>query len=248
MPKNSYGALIIHGFTDQLDSVQIIESELSNLDIPIQVPLLRGHGKESPEALRGVVWQDWIEDTEAALAEILLVVENVIVIGYSLGGLIAITLAARIAERIDSIVLAGAPVKINAPLAPGRPLHFLTTFINWLIKKWEMPPNYVDTERVKYHTSYPWAPMDSITTLLDLIVEASKLLPDVKVPTLILQSHNDSTTSPESANIIYNTISTSPEEKQIVWFEKTEHEMFRDLERETVVNVIRDYVLKRIEN
>jgi carboxylesterase len=63
---------------------------------------------------------------------------------------------------------------------------------------------------------------------------------------LILQSHNVSAAAPESANIIYNNIATPSDEKQIVWFDKTEHEMFRDIEREEVVDVIRDYVRKRV--
>lgn len=246
MPKKPFGALIIHGFTDRLDSIQIIESAIVPLGVPIRMPVLRGHGAESPEALRGVTWQDWVADADAALRVLLEEAEKAIITGYSLGGLIALTLAVDNLENLDSIILAAAPVQINSPLAPGRSFHFLIPLLKRLIKKWGMPPIYVDTERVKFHTSYPWAPMDAIISLLDLSVVARNQLPKVKVPTLILQSHNDSTATPESANIIHKYISTPTDDKQIVWFEKTEHEMFRDLEREAVVDVIREYVNKRI--
>jgi len=216
------------------------------LGLPIRMPLLRGHGAVSPEALRGVTWPDWVADAEAALQDLMKETEKAIIVGYSLGGLIALTLAAENAHRIDSIVLAAAPVQINNPLAPGRSLHFLTPLLKRLFKKWDMSPTYVDTERVKFHTSYPWAPMDSIISLLEFSVAARTHLPEVNVPTLILQSHNDSTAAPESANIIYESISTIADEKRIVWFEKTEHEMFRDIEREAVVDVIREYVQKRL--
>jgi len=88
--------------------------------------------------------------------------------------------------------------------------------------------------------------MESIVTLLEFTLIAKEHLPKVSLPTLILQSTKDTTASPESAQIIYDSISTPPEEKEITWFEKTDHEMFRDLEREAVVEDIMVYVSKRV--
>ena len=246
MPKKPFGVLIFHGFTDRLDSIQIIASALAGLELPVYTPVLRGHEAESPEALRGVTWGDWVSDAEAALESLLRETDKAIVIGYSLGGLLALTLAVEHPEDIEGIVLAAAPVQINSPLAPGGPLHFLVVLLKRLVRKWDTPPVYVDTERVKYHTSYPWAPMDSIVSLLDFCLVVRNRLPEVSVPTLILQSRNDSTAAPGSAKVIYDTISTPPNEKQIVWFEKTGHEMFRDLEREAVTRTVADYVKKRV--
>lgn len=246
MPKKALGALIIHGFTDRLDSIQIIKSAIEELGLPTGTPILRGHEAESPEALRGVTWQDWAEDARTGLRALLQNAEKAMVIGNSLGGLITLNLAAENPEKIDSIVLAATPIKINSPLAPGQPLSFLTPVITKLLKKWNTPPTYVDTEQIKHHTSYPWVPMDSIATLLDFTLAARAYLPAINLPTLIIQSTNDSTAAPESARIIYESISTPPEEKEIIWFEETDHEMFRDLEREAVVTAIKEYVKQRI--
>lgn len=246
MPKMPFGVLIFHGFTDRLDSIQIIVSALAGLDLPVRTPVLRGHEADSPEALRGVTWGDWVADAEAALEGLLNEAEKAIVIGYSLGGLVALTLAVEHPGDIESIVLAAAPVQLNSPLAPGGPLNFLVPLIKRLVKKWDTPPAYVDRERIKYHTSYPWVPMDSIASLLDFTVAARNRLSEVSVPTLILQSRNDSAAAPGSAKVIYDTISTPPNEKKIIWFEKTEHEMFRDLEREAVTGTVADYVKKRV--
>jgi carboxylesterase len=68
----------------------------------------------------------------------------------------------------------------------------------------------------------------------------------VRVPALILQSRRDTTVAPESADIIYAGISTPPHQKRIVWFEVTEHEMFRDCERETTIGTVVDYVRERM--
>jgi len=61
------------------------------------------------------------------------------------------------------------------------------------------------------------------------------------------QSRKDTTVAPESAEIIYGTISTPPHQKRIVWFEVTEHEMFRDCEREATIATVVDYVRERLE-
>jgi carboxylesterase len=60
-----------------------------------------------------------------------------------------------------------------------------------------------------------------------------------------MQSRNDSTVAPESADIIYNNISTPREQKHLVWFDETEHEMFRDCEREAAIGTVVDWVRKR---
>lgn len=224
----------------------MIGSAVAALDLPVRAPVLRGHEADSPEALRGVTWGDWVADGEAALGDLVSEVEKAIIIGYSLGGLVALTLAAEHPEEIDSIVLAAAPVQIHSPLAPGGPLHFLIALVKRLVRKWDTPPAYVDKERIKYHTSYPWAPMDAIVSLLDFSVVVRDRLSEVSLPALILQSRNDSTAAPQSANIIYEAISTPANEKEIIWFEKTEHEMFRDLERDAIVDAIQAYVKKRL--
>jgi carboxylesterase len=65
------------------------------------------------------------------------------------------------------------------------------------------------------------------------------------VPTLIMQSRKDTTVAPESADIIYNGISTPADQKHITWFEVTEHEMFRDCERDKTVGTVVQYVRER---
>jgi len=69
---------------------------------------------------------------------------------------------------------------------------------------------------------------------------------EVKTPVLIIQSHGDSTVAPESVDIIYHQISTPVELKRIVWFDTTEHEMFRDCERYAIIDVIVNYIHERI--
>ena len=239
------GVLILHGFTASLDCVSGVESALTPLGLPTRMPVLRGHGGDSPDALRGVTWRDWVADAEAALQELLTEVRRIIVFGHSMGGLVALTLTADHADVVDSLVVAAAAVQLTTPLAPGRPLHFLAPVVARLLGKIDMPPVYADPSLAEHDTNYPWAPGDAVLSLLAFSKRTRRRLPEIDVPTLILQSRNDSTVAPESAEIIYDNTATPPEQKRIVWFEKTEHEMFRDLEREAACAAVKDWVEQR---
>ncbi len=246
MSKKPYGVLILHGFTSSLDCVREVEPPLKALGLPTRMPVLRGHGSESPEALRGVRWPDWVADAESALNDLLTEAEKAIVIGLSMGGLVTIDLAADHGDKIDSIVLASTMLLLKSPLAPGKSLSILRPVVGALLKKWDLPPIYADPSLTQYNTNYLWAPMDAVISCIDFSKAARKRLPEVKTPALILQSHNDSTVEPESANVIYAGISTPADQKRIVWFEKTEHEIFRDCERGAAIDAITQYVRGRI--
>jgi carboxylesterase len=246
MSKKPYGVLILHGFTASLDCVREIEPPLKALGLPSRMPVLRGHGAASPEALRGVTWHAWVADAEAALQDLLSEAEKAIVIGHSMGGLAALSLAVQHGDKLDSLILAAAAVQLASPLAPGKPLNFLAPLLRVALKKWNFPPIYADPSLAQYNTNYLWAPIDSVLAVLDFSKAIRKQLGVVKTPTLILQSRKDTMVAPASAEIIYNEISTPAAQKRIVWFEKTEHEMFRDCERAAIIAVITNYVRERI--
>jgi carboxylesterase len=243
--KEPPGVLVVHGFTSSLDCVSGVESAVKELGVPTRMPVLRGHGAESPDALRGVTWPDWVADAEAALQELLTEAEEAIVFGHSMGGLVALNLAADHDDVIDSIVVAAAAVQLTSPLAPGRSLHVLAPLVTRLLDKIDMPPVYADPSLAQHDTNYAWAPTDAVASLLAFSKRTRQRLSQIEVPTLILQSRNDSTVAPESATIIYEGIATPPEQKEIVWFEETEHEMFRDCEREAARAVVANWVRKR---
>jgi carboxylesterase len=246
MPIQPFGVIILHGFTASLDCVRKIEPPLTALGLPIRMPILRGHGAPSPAALNGVTWHDWLADSETALLGLLNDVEKVVLIGHSMGGLLALQLAAKYKTHLDSLVLAAAAVQMSSPFAPGQPLNFLAPLLAQVLKKWGFPPVYADASLAQFNTNYLWAPAEAVLSLLDLARLTRKMLPEVSTPALILQSRMDATVAPENVTILSQGISTLAEMKHVVWFEKSGHEMFRDCERSAIVEVIVQYVRERI--
>lgn len=108
-----------------------------------------------------MVWQDWVDDAEAALQDLLTEVECAILIGHSMGGLVTLTLAADHAGEgtVDSIVVAAPAVQLASPVAPGRPFSYLRPILALVKRRHNMPPVRAGKSLEMYDTSYPWAPM-----------------------------------------------------------------------------------------
>jgi carboxylesterase len=244
--KQPLGLLILHGFTSSLDCVRDLEPPIKALGLPTRMPVLRGHSAVSPEALRGVTWHDWVADAEAALQALLTEAERAIVFGHSMGGLVALTLATEHTNAVDSLILAAAAVQMVTPFAPGQPFHFLSPLMRRFFNRWDMPLVYADKTLAQYDTNYRWAPTDAIVSLFDFAEVTRRRLPEIRTPTRLLQSRRDTIVAPECADLIYDAISTPQEEKRIVWFEVTEHEMFRDCEREATIKAVVDSVRERV--
>ena len=175
-------------------------------------------------------------------------VDELILIGHSMGGWIALNLAVDHREKIDSIIIAGASTRVVSPLGPGRPLHFLVPLIGKLANKMDWVPVYADTGLAQSDPSYRWVPMDSTIQLFDFMKATQKRLSEVNIPIQILHSKNDSMNSPEGAKTLYDSISTPKDQKRLVWFEQTGHYMFLDCEREEVNRTVVEFVKERIEN
>jgi carboxylesterase len=247
MSKKPLGALLLHGFSGMPIGLGQLSSHIETLGLPYRAPTLRGHGAETPAALLGVKWTDWITDAEKAMLEILEETKKVTVIGHSLGGMIALLLAAENKEKIDSIIVAGGSTKTVSPFGPGRPLNFLAPLILKLKQKWDMTPMFADPACARYDTGYAWVPTITFLQLFEVIKETHRRLPEVTVPTLILHSRNDTSNAPEGAKVLYDTIATSTEQKKVVWFERTEHVMFLDCEAEDINRTVVEYLQGRIK-
>lgn len=247
MAKKPIGVLILHGFAASLESVRELETHMLYLNLPTRIPVLRGHGAASPEALHGVVWRDWVADAENAMRGLLVEAQKVLVVGHGMGSLLALILAANNRDKIDSLVLAAPSIHLPTPMWNRFRLQVQSPLIQKTFPRWALPPSYTDKAQKKSDTNYHWAPMDAIQSFLEMRDVIRGRLSDINCPVLIMQSRSDSTVSEESPEIIRQGISTRFTEKRIQWFNKSDHELFRDCEREAVINSVVQFVMERVD-
>ena len=241
------GILVLHGWTAGIATVSHLCDSLELLNLPVSMPILSGHDPSALQDLEQVHWEDWVEDAEYALVVLLTTVERVVIIGHSMGGMLAYYLAATHPEGIDSIVSAGTPGKLRTPFAPGNFLHPLFCLLWPLVKTYDKGTlDYADPALALLDDSPRRVPTSAIKELFDFLEIQKDILPGVHVPVLILQSTRDASADPVSAWLLYNQISTPVAEKHIAWFDKSGHSMFLDVEKEQVIQKVIDYIKERM--
>jgi len=228
------GVLLLHGFSSSLDTVNGLCPYLEKANLPYRMPVLRGHGA-TPEALAGVQARDWVDDATAALRDLRHDVDSVVVVGLSMGGLVALTLAMEQPERLTGVVTLAAALRFCDRLAP------LAQYLYPVMRRTKMPP--VPSDESYLSTNYTWVPTPSFVELYRFGRDVERRLAEVRVPILVIGTRHDRVVRPESAEIIYRGVSSS--EKELRMFERSGHEMLQAREREDVYAAVMAFVGQR---
>ncbi|MGH2368840.1 MAG: alpha/beta hydrolase [Chloroflexota bacterium] len=229
------GCLILHGFTSSLDAVRALAPMAERLGLPYRMPVLRGHGTR-PEDLRGVTWQDWYGDGATALRDLRTEADQVVICGLSMGGLVALHLAAEHPHDVAGVVTVAAALRIA-----GRLIH-LSPLLCRVITTWNADPalGFADPALAARCTNYPSFPTDALVSLYRYGQYVTGLLPRVQAPLLVIHSHRDRVISPASAEIIYQRAGST--NKRLQWFDGTGHEMLQDRQANEIVAAIEQFV------
>lgn len=234
--------LLIHGFTSGPFAFEFLIPALRKEGYSPVVPTLSGHSHNDWKMIGGFTWKDWQEDARKALEEAEGEDGRAVIVGHSMGGLLALNLAAETPGKVRALVLAGAAIHLASPFTPGHFLGFLQPVLGRVFKSWDMTPFYTDRKMLASDRNYRRAPMSSIDTMIELVSLTRKGLGAVTAPTLVLQGRRDRRVSWKSAGMILNGISTPAYEKSVRYFPETDHEMFRDCERDQVITSVMEYL------
>ena len=235
-PPQTYekiGVLLLHGFTSSVKTVDGLVPYLEAAGIDYEMPILRGHGTRYQD-LRGVKARDWYVDAEWALLNLWNRVDRVVVVGLSMGGLVSLELGMRHPDKIAGVVSVAAALKFADPMAK------LTGLISRVVKYWPSPDAFHDPSLRGNSENYTKFPTDAFGSLYKYSQYVAEKLGQVHVPIRILQSKQDQIVAAESANIIYEKVS-SPH-REIVWYDRSGHEMMQDMEAESVFTDIMEFV------
>ncbi|MDT9546970.1 MAG: alpha/beta fold hydrolase [Chlorobium sp.] len=246
VPKSPLGVLILHGFTATGESVEALRRPLEALGVPVSRPLLCGHGAPSPEALKGVRWPQWFDDAEAAFEELCLKAHRIVVVGHSMGALLGLNLAAAFPERVDSLILVTPAFRLVSLLGPGRPMHFAAGMLSTFFRKWNLKSVFADPDAASCKAHYEWAPTDAILSFFDLVDHTARLLPKVSCPVFIVHNRHEQTVLPESVTLLSEGLATPQADREILWLERSGHQVFCDCERDFAVGAVARYVSGRL--
>lgn len=189
--KGDHAVLFIHGWTSTPREMRFIGEKVANQGFASQGVLLPGHGR-TLRALQNTHFSDYLRHCEEAFGELALKHDKVSIVGLSLGGLLALHLAAR--RKVANLVLY-APFLMPAGSTMGISNKHLAGFAKlWtdeVTKDAEGPMN--DKSQLADHIAYHAMPAPLLGEIIAAGQSILPLLPRVTAPTLIMHSPKDRT-------------------------------------------------------
>jgi carboxylesterase len=155
--------LLLHGFTGSPWEVRLLGEALAERGAHVRAPRLPGHGT-TPEAMLWANHHDWLFAAQENL-EALRGARRLVIAGLSMGGLLAMILAARRMVRVDGLVLM-APVKKKG--------------------------TDIEDEEIRAQSPVLWRyPLSRAYDLMELQDLARDAEPRITCPSLVLAARND---------------------------------------------------------
>lgn len=229
---NEIGILLSHGFVGTSQSVREIGEMLNRFGFTVSAPRLTGHGTSSYD-MEQAKYTDWVKDLEAAYLELKDSVQEVFVVGQSMGGALCLQLAAKYPE-IKGVAT------INAALhVPGYDALRNSSGPRFIQ---EGAPDIKDqtAEEITYE-EVPLTAIHELQQLLDLTIEQ---LENVRIPVLTLTSAVDHVVPPADSVQILDSVSSKIKGQIIL--KNSYHVASLDYDKEKIPQYIRAFVKKII--
>lgn len=199
------GILLCHGFTGSPQSLRPWAEYLAERGLTVSLPLLPGHGTRWEDmALTG--WQDWYAEVDRELRALKERCAEVFVAGLSMGGALALRLAAKHGDAVSGVVVVNPANRMHglAPYALPVARHLLRT-----------TPGIADdiAKEGAHELGYTRVPLHAAHSLRQFFRLVDGELPQVTQPLLLLRSAEDHVVpSADSARVLSRVSSTDVSE------------------------------------
>src|ERR1700694_3935450 len=121
--EGSHGVLLLHGFGDTPQTLALLARRLHKAGYSVLVPLLPGHGR-TMEAFTRSRADEWIDSARSSLLEMRDRSNAVSVVGLSMGGALAVLLAAEVRD-ISALILIAPYLGMPRLLRIAAATHWL---------------------------------------------------------------------------------------------------------------------------
>ncbi|MGZ3461726.1 MAG: alpha/beta hydrolase, partial [Archangium sp.] len=202
--------LLLHGFTGSPWDVRPLGEALAARGLYVRAIQLPGHGS-TPEALLDVSHRDWVRAaTQALLA--LRDYRRTFVVGLSMGGLLALGLAADYPERVHALALVAPAVRFKGPhmwlLKRLRRYGLLERVKPWVSKT---GTDLSDPEVLAQAPILPAFPSARLQDMWELQDAAMSALHRVRCPALVAVAEQDHVVDPEGGQVLVRGLTASPQ-------------------------------------
>jgi carboxylesterase len=247
----SCACLLIHGFSGSPAEMRPLGEYLAGQGHAALGVALAGHS-DNPEHLNRVGWYDWYRSVEQGFDQLRHRHPRLVVIGFSLGGALAMLLAHR--RRVDRLVLLATPLSIgDGPVLRALPLlrfvvpwyyplekaDFADPFVRRRVSEIDAQIDIDNPDVQAYLRRKVRIPVKAVVEMQRALQRARKVLPGLNLPTLLMHGRNDDIIDPANAIAISKTLAA--DQHELVWWEDTGHQLLS-------VGPARQTIYERIAN
>ncbi|WNM34575.1 alpha/beta fold hydrolase [Streptomyces sp. Li-HN-5-11] len=194
------GVLLCHGFTGSPQSLRPWARYLAERGLTVALPLLPGHGTRW-EDLQITGWQDWYAEVDRELRALRERCAYVFVAGLSMGGALALRLAARHGDAVAGVVVVNPAGKVHGLSAYALPVA------RHLVRTTKGITSDIAKEGV-VELGYDRVPLHAAHSLRTFFRRLDVELPQVTQPLLVLRSPQDHVVPPADAARILGRVSS----------------------------------------
>ncbi|WP_257998188.1 alpha/beta hydrolase [Zhihengliuella halotolerans] len=206
-------ALVIHGFTSSPASMRPWAESLLDAGYAVSLPVLPGHCTSWPDLAR-TPWSAWRAAVRTAFDELQRNHDRVYVCGLSMGGALALDLAARRSPAGLALV--------NPALTFANPTAHAARALKLGVRSVAAIANDI-ARPGQDEQAYARTPMAAVDQLGRLMRQATATLPQVTAPTIVFRSAIDHVVPETSVAVLQRRLGTPPSQRHIVRLEKSFH-------------------------
>lgn len=233
--KAGHGVLVIHGFTGSPAQLRPMADAINARGYTVRGILLPGHCTTLKDMAR-VSWNEYLDCVRQSYLDMSREYDSVSVAGLSMGGLLSLILSSENPVKV-CVTLSAAVVQRNK-LAPFAHIlkYVMPPVMRWPEKAMHRDENFLK----EYDYGYKGMPLRRVADLMKLSSLAQRALAKVTCPLLVVQSWQDETVDPVSAEIIMR--GAASERKRLLKLAHSGHIVTLGPERERVWSAVCDWL------
>lgn len=218
------GCLLIHGFGGSPDEISPLAAQLKEAGCHVACPVLKGHTGKRRD-LKGISYKEWIASAEEELQALFTRCNRVYLIGFSMGGLISLDLAAK--YKVAGVVTLNTPIyywdlkrialNIIGDIKRGKPDHLRY---------------YLQSS-----TSFP---VSALLNFRILLTKTKPKLAEIQCPIFVAQALEDDTVRKSSA--LYIQRHAASDQKFLRFYENSGHLILWSKASAQVIQDVREFL------
>ncbi len=237
--NRSVGVVLAHGYLSSPEQIRPLADALYEQGCSVYGVRLGGHGT-SPDHLLDVRWSHWLSSMQQGYLVLRDHCERVVVGGFSLGGTLALLLAARHGDAVDGLFTINAPMGLRDWRAA-----FVSPLVrmNSLLRGLRLHGGHyrlINDRSENPDLNYPLDYLHGIRELRRAVRASRRCLPQVTTPALVIQSRNDPLIAAASAERIARSIRSEERERLVIPIDR--HDVFRGPGSELTLHEVPQFV------